>query len=218
MLACDNGQLVGPDGQRAFLGPGVGAAGAGVQAVEDGLAASGEDLEAAECPAIDAQAVGVSVEREPLWRCADSDERGWAEDALGDVPSGSGGLAVLPVEVDAHHAVGAVGEPDTTVGVKAAQAEISGSVGARLLKVSQPVMAGRLVFTGLPSRSRPGGISGMIASQPIPRRREASSANIGPLPRADLADDKLGHAVPNLVRQLEDHRLALEQGTDVLGV
>ena len=119
MLACDNGQLVGPDGQRAFLRPGVGAAGAGVQGEENGLAAPGEDLEAAECLALDAQAVGGAIEREPLRRCADSDERGWAENALGDVPSGSGGLAVLPVEVDAHHAVGAVGEPDAAGGVKA---------------------------------------------------------------------------------------------------
>src|SRR3954464_5851450 len=100
-------------------------------------------------------------------------------------------------------------------GEERAQAEISGSVGARLLKVFQPAIAGRLVFTGLPSRSRPGGISGMIASHPIARRRGARLANIGPLPRADFADDKLGYAVPDLVRQLENHRLALEHGGDV---
>src|SRR3954468_1088414 len=98
------------------------------------------------------------------------------------------------------------------------QAETSGSVGARLLKTCQPEIAGRLVFTGLPSRSRPGGISGMIASHPISRRRGARLANIGPLPRADLADDKLGHAVPNLVRQFEEYRLALKQVRDVVRV
>src|SRR3954464_13176212 len=103
-------------------------------------------------------------------------------------------------------------------GEKRAQAELSGAVGARLLKVSQPVMAGRLVFTALPSRSLPGGISGIVATHPIARRRGARLANIGPLPRADLADDKLGHAIPGLVRQLEDHPLALEQGRDVVGL
>src|SRR3954452_9971576 len=114
MLADDDWQLVGSDSQRAFLGPAVGVAGAGVQGEENGLAASTEDLEAAECPALDAQAVGGAIEREPFWRCADSGEWGWAEDALGDVSSGSGGFAGLPIEVDANHAVGAVGEPDAT--------------------------------------------------------------------------------------------------------